>query len=84
MEYLISQFADDTSIDLDGSRESFQNVIKILTEFANWSGLNINYAKSQVVWVGSQKGSATVFLPHLKSSGIQRDSVYWALYIQQA
>ena len=66
VEYLISQFADDTSIYLDGSRESFENVIKILTEFVLWSGLKINYDKSQVVWLGSQKGSATVFLPHLK------------------
>ena len=66
MEYLTSQFADDTSIYLDGSRESFENVIKVLTEFALWSCLKINYDKSQVVWLGSQKGSATVFLPHLK------------------
>ena len=28
--------------------------------------IRINYDKSQVVWLGSQKGSATVFLPHLK------------------
>ena len=66
VEYLLSQFADDTSIYLDDSRESFENVIKILTEFALWSGLKINYDKSQVVWLGSQKGSAIVFLPHLK------------------
>ena len=66
VEYLISQFADDTSVYLDGSRESFENVIKILTEFALWSGLKINYDKSQVVLLGSQKGSGTVFLPHLK------------------
>ena len=66
VEYLISQFADDTSIYLDGSRESFENVIKILAEFALCSGLKINYDKSQVVWLGSQKGSGTVFLPHLK------------------
>ena len=66
MEYLISQFADDTSIYLDGRRESFENVIKILNEFALWSGLKINYDKLQVVWLGSKKGSGTVFLPHLK------------------
>ena len=64
MEYLISQFADDTSIYLDGRRELFENVIKILHEFALWSGLKINYDKSQVVWLGSQKGSGTLFLPH--------------------
>ena len=66
MEYLISQFTDDTSIYLDGSREAFENVIKILIEFALWSGLKINYDKPQIVWLGSQKGSSTVFLPHLK------------------
>ena len=49
VEYLISQFADDTSIYLDGSRESFENVIKILTEFAIWSGLKINCDESQAV-----------------------------------
>ena len=66
VEYLISQSADDTSICLDGSKESFENIIKILAEFALCSGLKINYDKSQVVWLGSQKGSGTVFLPHLK------------------
>ena len=66
MEYLISQSSDDTSIYLDGSRESFENVIKIITECALWSGLKINCDESQVVWLGSQKGSATVFLPYLK------------------
>ena len=45
---------------------SFENVINILTKFALWSGLKINYDKSQVVWLGRQKGSATVFLSHLK------------------
>ena len=49
VEYLILQFADDASIYLDGSRESFENVIKFLTEFALWSGLKINFDKSQVV-----------------------------------
>ena len=66
MEYLISQFADDTSIYLDGRRKLFENVIKILNEFAVWSGLKINYDKSQVVWLGGQKGPGPVFLPHLK------------------
>ena len=58
---------------MDGSRESFENiiksfenVIKILAEFALCSGLKINYDKSQVVWLGSQKGSGAAFLPHLK------------------
>ena len=81
MEYLISQFADDKSIYLDGSRESFENVIKILTEFALWSGLKINYDKSQVVWLGSQKGSAKVFLPHLKLKwNPTRFSVFGIIY----
>ena len=72
MEYLISQSSDDTSINLDGSRESFENVIKILTEFAIWSGLKINCDESQAVWLGSQKGSATVFLPtQMESNEIQ-------------
>ena len=61
----MARFADDTSVYLDVSRESFENVIGTLNEFALWSGLKLNSEKSRVVWLGS-KESGTIFLPHLR------------------
>ena len=57
-EQLLSLFADDTSILLDGSTESLNETLTELSYFAKISGLNINFDKTQVVWLGSKKYSA--------------------------
>ena len=54
-DILLSQFADDTALCLDGSEESFNESVRVLTMFAEMSGLKINFQKTQVVWLGSQK-----------------------------
>ena len=54
-EYKISQYADDTSMFLDGSSESLNNTLCELEKFANISGLKINFDKTQGVWIGSKK-----------------------------
>jgi hypothetical protein len=51
-EVRISTFADDTTIFVD-STESFQNVLLILNEFAQLSGLCLNHNKSDAIWIGS-------------------------------
>ena len=61
---LLSQFADDTSLFLDGSKKSFSETIKTLEFFASLSGLNINFDKTVVVWIGSKKNSDTRYLPN--------------------
>ena len=45
-EFKISQFADDTSIFLDGSDESLNNTLEELDKFAKISGLKINFDKT--------------------------------------
>ena len=57
-EFKISQFADDTSIFLDGSAESLKNTLDELDKFAKVSGLKISYDKTQLVWIGSKKYSS--------------------------
>ena len=42
MEYILSQFADDTTIILDGSQQSLEIAISILNLFAGMSGLKVN------------------------------------------
>ena len=56
-ENLLSQFADDTTLFLDGSEKSFREAIFILSRFSLMSGLKINFEKSQIIWLGSQKNS---------------------------
>ena len=58
-ETLLAQFADDTTICLDGSKESFKECIKVLHFFSNISGLTINAEKTNIVWIGGRKHSNT-------------------------
>ena len=53
-EYLISQYADDTSITLDGSELSLRSTLKLLKFFAKVSGLRVNIEKTKAVWFGSK------------------------------
>ena len=62
---LVSQYADDTSLVLDGTEKSLQEAISELNMFASISGLKINTNKTQVVWIGSKKYSDDTFLPEL-------------------
>ena len=58
-EFKISQYADDTSIFLDGSSEALNCTLEELDRFANISGLKINFDKTQLVWIGSEKYSTS-------------------------
>ena len=40
---------------LDGSEKSLNELLKELEDFANISGLKINFEKTQLVWIGSKK-----------------------------
>ena len=56
-EYKISQYADDTTLLLDGSEKSLHRSLQILQWFEKISGLKVNFEKTQLVWIGSKKYS---------------------------
>ena len=56
-EVLLSQYADDTCIALDGSEKSLKASLDELNYFGKLSGLKINFSKTQVIWIGSKKFS---------------------------
>ena len=62
---LLSQFADDTSLFLDGSKKSFEAAIQTLRFFASFSGLDMNLEKTQIIWIGSRKNSNIRYMTHL-------------------
>lgn len=72
-EYRLSQFADDTTIILDGTERSFVEAINILRLFANISGLKINNSKTRAVWIGSRKFCGETFNHRYKLDWKQTD-----------
>jgi hypothetical protein len=65
-EFKVSQFADDTSLLLNGDKESYEKLFQILNEFEQFSGLKLNYEKTINVWLGSKKDSKVKFLEHIQ------------------
>ena len=53
-EFLISQYADDTSLILDGSPESLDASLRMLQTYADMSGLSMNLDKTKVALIGKK------------------------------
>ena len=51
------QYADDTTMILDGSQASLERSFALLDSFGQLSGLRFNRGKTEVLWIGSKKGS---------------------------
>ena len=51
-EFKLSQYADDTSLILDGSDTSLNAALSELADYARYSGLNVNFDKTHVFWIG--------------------------------
>lgn len=52
-ECKISQYADDTTLILDGTGISAKHSLGMLDSFAEISGLKVNYEKTEALWIGS-------------------------------
>ena len=73
IQYLISQFADDTTLMLDGTEKSFKEAMSVLELFARYSGLNLNYTKTKAIWIGSKKFSKDVYHHRIKLDWTQEN-----------
>ena len=56
-EFKISQFADDATLILDGSRSTLLAALNVLEVFGNMSGLKVNMDKTKLVWIGKKRHS---------------------------
>ena len=52
----VSQYADDTTLILDGSKKSLTSSLQILEDFKAISGLSLNNKKTEALWIGVNKG----------------------------
>ena len=55
--FKISQFADDTTLILDGSKRSLLAAMNTLEIFGSISGLKLNTEKTKLVWLGKKRHS---------------------------
>lgn len=65
-EIKISQYADDTTLFLDGTANSFEVCVHTVLEYAKYSGLAMNFDKTKVVWFGCNGEQNEIFLPEYK------------------
>ena len=72
-EIKVSQYADNTTLILDGSEKSLSEALKILESFEKVSGLRLNSKNTEVLWIGSCAGKSENCIQKKTSTGkIQR------------
>ena len=54
-QYKLTQFADDTTLILDGSLNSLQAALNTLEIYGTLSGLKVNSEKTKVIWIGKRR-----------------------------
>jgi hypothetical protein len=65
-ESLISQYADDTFLVIDGCGTSLRETLICFENFNKASGLKINTCKTRVMWVGGKRYSNRIICPDFK------------------
>ena len=53
-EYKIFQYADDTTLTLNGSTKPLLAALSLLKTFGSMSGLQINTDKTKLIWIGKK------------------------------
>ena len=60
-EIKISQYADETTLILDGSKKSLTLSLQVLERFRKVSGLKLN--NTEVLWIGARTGRDEILYP---------------------
>lgn len=66
VECKLRQYANDTTMILDGSQASLQRFLALVDRFGQLSGIRVNFEKTEAFWIGSQKGSYHIRCPEKK------------------
>ena len=71
-EINISQYADDNTLILDESRDSFTNSLQVLDLFSKISGLQLKSKKTELMWIGANAGKRMqISAPKTKYKGFK-------------
>ena len=69
-----SQFTDDTTMFLDGSRDSLIATLNTLEIFRSLSRFKVNTAKTKITWVGKKKHFQDMYDTIKNWTGVQLNS----------
>jgi hypothetical protein len=59
-EFLLSLYADDSSLILDDNPQSLEKSLHILSLFSECSGLKVHLDKTEAIWIGSKHGQFAI------------------------
>ena len=62
-EIKLSQYADDTTLILDGTKSALESSLDVIGKFSKISGLKLNSKKTEALWIGSKARSPEVLCP---------------------
>ena len=62
-EIKLSQYADYTTLILDGSQETLEASLDVIEKFSKISGLRLNNKKTEALWIGSKARSSERLCP---------------------
>ena len=62
-EIKLSQYADDTTLILDGSQDTLETSLDVIEKFSKISGLRLNNKKTEALWIGSKARSSELLCP---------------------
>ena len=62
-EIKLSQYADDTTLILDGSQDTLEASLDVIEKFSKISGLRLNNKKTEALWIGSKARSSERLCP---------------------
>ena len=82
IEHKITQFTDDTTLILDGSKDSLIATLNVLEIFGSISGLQINTEKTKLIWIGKNDTLVTKLTLGRISTGEPLLSLSWVLIFQ--
>ena len=69
----LSLYAEDTTLILDGSEESFLEALNMIEGFGNISGLKVNSSKTEPFWTGSNLKAILNFVLKIILNGLKRN-----------
>ena len=62
-EIKLSQYADDTTLILDGSKDALETSLDVIGKFSKISGLRLNNKKTEALWIGSKARNQDIMFP---------------------
>lgn len=59
-EFQLLQYADDTVLGLDGTKQSLESALSLVDQFAKFSGMRPNFDKTVYIRIGELKNNVQV------------------------